>query len=99
MTGGWRDYRPAIWLAMLGIAVMLLFSPAYVGALFLGGAIGVAVKVNRGRRATASSPAGPKPRVDRSIKHQIGRSATGRNSVTSTDLHERTRRRDDPSRP
>jgi hypothetical protein len=62
MTGSWRDYRPAIWLAMLGVAVMLLFSPAYVGALFLGGAIGVAIKVNRGRRARASGSARPRRR-------------------------------------
>jgi hypothetical protein len=54
MIGTWRDYRPAIWLAMLGVAVMLLVPPAYVGALFLGAAIGVAVKVNRGRRAQGS---------------------------------------------
>ena len=54
MIGTWRDYRPAIWLAMLGVAVMLLVPPAYVGALFLGAAIGVAVKVNRGRRARGS---------------------------------------------
>jgi hypothetical protein len=60
MSGSWRDYRPAIWLAMLGAAVLLLFSPAYVGALFLGGAIGVAVKVNRGRRARASGSARPR---------------------------------------
>jgi hypothetical protein len=62
MTGSWRDYRPAIWLAMVGVAVMLLFSPAYVGALFLGGAIGVAVKVNRGRRARTIGPARPRRR-------------------------------------
>jgi len=40
VTGDWRDYRPAIWLTMLGIAVMLLFSPFYIGALFIGAAIG-----------------------------------------------------------
>ena len=36
MTGDWRDFRPAIWLAMLGIAVMLLVSPFFIGAVFLG---------------------------------------------------------------
>jgi hypothetical protein len=54
MTSNWRDYRPAIWLAMLGVAVMLL-APAYVGALFLGAAIGVWVKINRGRARSRSS--------------------------------------------
>jgi hypothetical protein len=62
MSGSWRDYRPAIWLAMLGIAVILLVTPGYVGALFLGAAIGVAVKVSRSRRARASSPARPRRR-------------------------------------
>ncbi len=46
----WRAYRPAIWLAMLGIALMLLISPPYVGALALGAAIGVAVGIDRRRR-------------------------------------------------
>ena len=40
MTGDWRDWRPAIWLTMIGIAVMLVFSPFYVGALFIGAALG-----------------------------------------------------------
>lgn len=50
MTGDWRDFRPAIWLAMLGIAVMLLLTPFYVGAIFIGMAIGVALKTDRKRR-------------------------------------------------
>ena len=62
MSGSWRDYRPAIWLAMLAIAVMLLVTPAYVGALFLGAAIGVSVKVHRGRRSRTSGPARPRSR-------------------------------------
>jgi hypothetical protein len=50
MTGDWRDYRLAIWLAMLAIAAMLLLGPNYIGAILLGGAIGVAIRV-RQRRA------------------------------------------------
>lgn len=50
MTGDWRDFRPAIWLAMVGIAVMLLVNPPYVGAVFAGAAIGVALRIRRARR-------------------------------------------------
>jgi hypothetical protein len=50
MTGDWRDYRPAIWLAMLGAAVVLLVSPVYIGAVFLGGAIGAAIRITQRRR-------------------------------------------------
>jgi hypothetical protein len=49
----WRVFRPAIWMAMLGIALMLLISPAYVGAAIIGGAIGVALKIETGRRRGA----------------------------------------------
>jgi hypothetical protein len=58
MTGDWRDYRPAIWLAMLGLAVILVVpSPVgYVGAVALGGAIGVAIRVNQRRRVIARHP-------------------------------------------
>jgi hypothetical protein len=61
MTGDWRDFRPAIWLAMLGIAVMLLISPFWYGAVFLGAAIGAAVRIEQRRRksiASASSKPG-----------------------------------------
>jgi hypothetical protein len=53
MTGDWRDWRPAIWLTMLGIAVMLLVNPFYVGAIFIGAAIGVAMRIHQRRRALA----------------------------------------------
>ena len=53
MTGDWRDWRPAIWLTMLGIAVMLLVAPFYLGAVFLGAAIGVAIRTGQRRRAMA----------------------------------------------
>jgi hypothetical protein len=50
MTGDWRDFRPAIWLVMLGIAVILVIKPWFLGAIFFGAAIGIAAKVYRGRR-------------------------------------------------
>jgi hypothetical protein len=50
VTGDWRDYRPAIWLAMLGVAIALLVSPAYLAAVPLGAAIGVAIRVRQRRR-------------------------------------------------
>jgi hypothetical protein len=61
VTGDWRVYRPAIWLAMLGVAVMLVLSPAYIGAVFLGGAIGAAIRIRqRGRRAAAAAASAAK---------------------------------------
>jgi hypothetical protein len=63
MTGDWRDWRPAIWLTMLGIAVMLLFAPFYFGAIFIGAAFGAAIRIRqRRRRAAASAAAGPAPK-------------------------------------
>ncbi len=63
MTGDWRDWRPAIWLTMLGIAVMLLVSPFYIGALCFGAAIGAAIRVHqRRRRAAAAAAAAPGPK-------------------------------------
>jgi hypothetical protein len=50
MTGDWRDWRPAIWLVMLGIAVMLLVKPWYLGAVFLGAAVGAALRIRQRRR-------------------------------------------------
>jgi hypothetical protein len=67
MTGDWREWRPAIWLAMLGVAVMLLFSPFYLGAIFFGASIGAAIRIHqrRRRRAAAASAAhsAPVPRA------------------------------------
>jgi hypothetical protein len=56
MTGDWRDYRPAIWLTMIGIAVILLVNPAYIGAIFLGFAIGAAIRITQRRRRAAANP-------------------------------------------
>lgn len=55
MTGDWRDWRPAIWLAMLGIAVMLLISPFWYGAVFIGAAIGAAIRIEQRRRRISAS--------------------------------------------
>lgn len=63
MTGDWRDFRPAIWVAMLGFAVMIVVRPAYIGAVFLGAAIGLAIRIQqRRRRAAAAAPSSNKPR-------------------------------------
>jgi hypothetical protein len=61
MTGDWRDWRPAIWLTMAGIAVVLLVSPFYIGALFFGAAIGAAIRINQRRRRAAALAASAKP--------------------------------------
>jgi hypothetical protein len=49
----WRVFRPAIWLAMLGVALLLLVSPVYFGVVLLGAAIGVAFQIETGRRRVA----------------------------------------------
>jgi hypothetical protein len=59
MTGDWRDYRPAIWLAMIGVAVILLVNPAYIGAIFLGFAIGAAIRIRQRRRRAAAATSRP----------------------------------------
>ena len=53
MRGDWRDYRPAIWLAMVAVTVIVVVSPHYLGAFFLGGAIGAAIRI-RGRHGRAA---------------------------------------------
>jgi len=50
VTGDWRDFRPAIWLAMIGIAVMLLLNPFYLGAIPVGAAIGAALRIRQRQR-------------------------------------------------
>jgi hypothetical protein len=55
MTGNWRAFRPAIWLAMLGIALLLLVAPAFIGAAVIGFGIGIAVRVE-GRRRRPEPP-------------------------------------------
>ena len=60
MTGDWRTFRPAIWLAMLGIALALLVNPPYIGVGVVGGAIGVALRIER-RRRRANRAGGGRP--------------------------------------
>ncbi len=63
MTGDWRDYRPAIWLAMIAVAVMLIVNPWYFGAIPLGAAIGSALRIRQRRsRAAAAQAAAPQRR-------------------------------------
>lgn len=62
MSGTWRDFRPAIWLAMLGVAVVLLVNPPYFAALPMGAAIGVAMRIWQRRRMAAKAPDNPKRR-------------------------------------
>ena len=58
MVGDWRDFRPAIWLAMFGVAIMLLVSPFWYGAVFIGAAIGAAIRIEQRRRKIAASSSG-----------------------------------------
>jgi hypothetical protein len=37
---------------MLGIALVLVVKPPYIGAVLLGAAIGVAIRIGRGRRSS-----------------------------------------------
>jgi hypothetical protein len=66
MSGDWRAWRPAIWLTMLGIAVMLTVNPWYFGAPFLGAAIGVAFRIDQRRRRATAAPTDQKRRGRRS---------------------------------
>ena len=56
----WRVFRPAIWLAMLGIASCSCWQPVLLRrAVLLGAAIGVALRIER---ATPAPGARPPPR-------------------------------------
>jgi hypothetical protein len=57
MTGHWRDYRPGIWLTMVGIAAALLLNSVLYAAPFLGAAIGASIRIwQRRRRLADDSP-------------------------------------------
>jgi hypothetical protein len=45
----WKVWRPVIWLTMIAIAVGVLVNP-YLGVLMFGAALGIGVKIARGRR-------------------------------------------------
>jgi hypothetical protein len=74
MNGDWRDYRPAIWLTMLGVAVALVVNPPYIGAFFVGGAIGAAIRIRNRRRRAAAAAADAAARTGRGKR----RSKSGR---------------------
>ncbi len=57
MRGDWKDWRPAIWLAMLGVAVALLVNPWYIAAIPFGAAIGAAIRIQQRRRGAAAADA------------------------------------------
>jgi hypothetical protein len=61
MASDWRDWRPAIWLVMLGIAVALIFNPWYFSAIFFGAAIGAAVRIRQRRQRAALAAAKRQP--------------------------------------
>lgn len=56
MTGDWRDYRPAIWVAMLGVALLIVLSSPAIGVILLGGAVGLLIRIIQRRRAIARNP-------------------------------------------
>ena len=62
VSGDWREFRPAIWLAIAGIAVMLLLSPPWLGAVLVGAAIGIGARIEMGRRRRGSVPRRRPPR-------------------------------------
>lgn len=49
----WRAFRPAIWIGMAGVALILLVTPFYFGAALLGAGIGIALRIETGRRRVA----------------------------------------------
>lgn len=51
MNGDWRIWRPAIWLAMLGAIWFLIpWRYYYLGIVFIGAGIGVAIRITQRRR-------------------------------------------------
>ena len=55
MTGDWRDYRKAIWTAMLAIAIVAVLGTWLISAQLLGAAIGLAAAVPKKRRRAAQA--------------------------------------------
>jgi hypothetical protein len=47
---------------MLGVAVMLLVAPFYLGAALLGAAIGIGLRIEQGRRRQVRAQAARRPR-------------------------------------
>ena len=57
----WRVFRPAIWVGMLGIAIMLVLS-LYIGLAVVGGAIGIGARIQINRRRLAAGRPVRRPR-------------------------------------
>jgi hypothetical protein len=49
VTDDWRVFRPAIWLVMLGIALLLIVN-AYLGIAIVGAGMGVGIRIQTRRR-------------------------------------------------
>jgi hypothetical protein len=49
----WKVYRPAIWVAMLGVALALVVNPPYIGVVVIGVAIGIGIRIVTARRRVA----------------------------------------------
>ena len=60
MNDDWRAYRPAIWLAILGVAIIIVVSPHYLGAFLLGLAIGAAIRIRQRRARQRQGRARPR---------------------------------------
>ena len=75
MADDWRKWRPAIWLTMLGVAVLLLVSPPYLSAIFFGAAIGMAIRIEQRRRRIAAAA---EQRSSRSARRKSPSSRTRR---------------------
>lgn len=61
MNGDWKVFRPAIWLGMIGIVALLVLN-VFVGIALVGGAIGVGLRIETGRRRAARGLPGRGPR-------------------------------------
>jgi hypothetical protein len=61
VTDDWRAFRPAIWVAMLGIAAMLVLN-AYIGVAIIGAAIGIGARIETSRRRAQRGLPARRPR-------------------------------------
>ena len=56
-VGDWRVFRPAIWLVMLGIALLLVVN-GYLGIAVVGAGIGTGLRIQTRRRRLSRAGAG-----------------------------------------
>ncbi|HWD75779.1 MAG TPA: hypothetical protein VG371_11615 [Solirubrobacteraceae bacterium] len=57
VTGDWRVFRPAIWLVMLGIGLLLVVN-GYLGIAVIGAGIGTGARIETRRRRLRRSGGG-----------------------------------------